>query len=101
MKKTDCDTKIPEIEKRFTDHAHDKYITIPKFNKLTTKNFEERLKQADLVTKTDFDTKLQSVNKKIISNKTKHLLVGKELKELKTFDLSYFRGKSHFEKDGT
>ena len=27
----------------------------------------------------------------------KHLLVEKESKRLKTFDLIYFRGKSHFE----
>ena len=39
--------------------------------------------------------------KLVTSNKTKHLLVKNELKKLKTFDLSYFRGKSHFEEDGT
>ena len=36
----------------------------------------------------------------IILNKTQHLLVEKELKKLKTFDLSYFIGNSHFEEDG-
>ena len=35
------------------------------------------------------------------SNKTKHLFVENELKKLKTFDSSYFIGKSHFEEDGT
>ena len=35
------------------------------------------------------------------SNKTKHLLIENELKILKTFDLSYFKGKGHFEEDGT
>ena len=35
-------------------------------------------------------------------NKTKNLLVENELKRLKTFDSSYFIGKSHFkEEDGT
>ena len=34
-KKTDYDTKIREIEKKVTDHDHDKYITTPEFNKLT------------------------------------------------------------------
>ena len=29
------------------------------------------------------------------------MLVENELKKLKTFDLSYFRGKSHFEEDRT
>ena len=28
-KKTDYDTKITEIEKKVTDHNHDKYITTP------------------------------------------------------------------------
>ena len=37
----------------------------------------------------------------MIANKTKHLLVENELKKLKTFDSIYFRGKSHFEEDGT
>ena len=53
------------------------------------------------MTKTDFDAKLSSLNIKITSNKSKHLLAENELKELKTFDSSYFIGKSHFEEDGT
>ena len=53
------------------------------------------------MTKTDFDAKLSSLNRKITANKTKHLLVENEFKKLKTFDSSYFRGKSHFEEDGT
>ena len=56
--------------------------------------------QANLITKTDFDAKLSSLNRKITSNKSKHLLVENELKKLKTFDLSYFIGKSHFDEDG-
>ena len=54
-----------------------------------------------MVTKTDFDAKLSSFNRKVTSNKTKHILVENELKKLKTFSLSYFIGKSHFEADGT
>ena len=53
------------------------------------------------MTKTDLDAKLSSLNRKITSNKTKHLLLENELNKLKTFDLSYFIGKSHFEEDGT
>ena len=53
------------------------------------------------MTKTEFDAKLSSFNRKITSNKTKHLLVENELNKLKTFDSSYFIGKSHFEEDGT
>ena len=41
------------------------------------------------------------VLKKITSSKAKHLLVENELKKLKTFDLNYFIGRSHFEEDGT
>ena len=33
------------------------------------------------------------------ANKTKHLLVENEFKKLKTFDSSYFRGKSLFEEE--
>ena len=56
--------------------------------------------QANLITKTDFDAKLESLNRKITSNKRKQLLVENELKKLKTFDSSCFIGKSHFEEDG-
>ena len=58
--------------------------------------FNERLAQANLVTKTDFDAKLSGLNKKITENKTKDLLVENELRKLKTFDSSYFRGKSWY-----
>ena len=69
------------------------------FNTLAANVFNARLAQANLVTKTDFDAKLSSLNRKITANKPKHLLVENELKKLKTFDSSYFRGKSHFEED--
>ena len=100
VKKTDYDTKIAEIEKKLTDHNHDKNITTPEFNTLAASVFNARLAQANLITKTDFDAKLSSLNRKITSNKSKHLLVENELKKLKTFDSSYFVGKSHFEEDG-
>ena len=54
-----------------------------------------------MITKTDFDGKLSSLNKKFTKNKSKHLLAENELKKLKTFDSSYFVGKSYFEEDGT
>ena len=63
--------------------------------------FNARLAIANLVTKTDFDAKLSTFNRKITENKTKHLLVQNELNKLKTFDLNYFIGKDHFEEDGT
>ena len=42
---------------------------------LTAENFAGRLKQAKLLNKTDFNIKLTSFNKRITSNKTKHLEV--------------------------
>ena len=101
LKKTNHDTKITEIEKKLTDHNHDKYITTPEFNTLAADVFNARLAQANLITKTDFDTKLPNLNSKVTANKTKHLLVENELKKLKTFDSSYFIDKRHFEEDGT
>ena len=43
---------------------------------------------------------LSSLNRKVTANKTAHLLVQKKLNKLKTFDSSYFIGKSYFEEDG-
>ena len=77
------------------------YITTLEINTLAADVFNARLAQANLITKTDFDAKLSSLNRKITQNKTKHLLVENELNKLKTFDSSYFIGKSHFEEDGT
>ena len=53
-----------------------------------------------MITKTYFDAKLSSLNKKITQNKTTHLLVEDELNKLKTFDSSYFIGKIRFDEDG-
>ena len=53
------------------------------------------------MTKTDFDAKLSSLNKKISSNKTKHLRAENESKMVKKFDSSYFIRKGHIEKDST
>ena len=62
-KKTEYNTKVSEIEKKVTDHDHDKYITTSEFNNLTAKSFAARLTQANLVRKTDFDTKLIRLKK--------------------------------------
>ena len=99
VKKTGYNSKITEIEKKITDHNH--YINTPEFNTLAADVFNARLAQGDLITKSDFDAKLSSLNKETTSNKTKHLLVENEFKKLKTFNSVYFRGKSHFEENGT
>ena len=41
-----------------------------------------------------------SLNRKTAANKSKYLFVENELNKYKTFDSSYFIGKSHFEEDG-
>ena len=52
VKKTDYNTKISDIEKKITDHSHDKYITTPEFNTLAADVFNARLAaQTDLIKK--------------------------------------------------
>ena len=59
-----------------------------------------RLAQANLIRKTHFDDRPSNLNKKITTNKAKHVLVKNEFKKPKTFDWSYFIGKNYFEEDG-
>ena len=72
---TDYDTKTSEIKKKVTDHDHDEYIITSEFNKLTAEHLAARLAQANLIKKTDFDNRLMRLNRKINSNKAKHVLV--------------------------
>ena len=51
VEKVDYDTKITETEKKLSDHNHDKYITISKFNTLAASVFNAILAKANLVTK--------------------------------------------------
>ena len=39
--------------KKITGHDHDKYIATPEFNQITAENFAARLKQGNLVSKSD------------------------------------------------
>ena len=96
LKKTEYNTKVAEIENKLNNHNHDKYIDTPEFNKLATDVFNAKLAQAILITKTNFDAKLSSLNRKITQNKTKYSLVENELDKLRTFDSGYF-----IEEDGT
>ena len=64
-------TKIREVENKIPNY--DKCMTTPEFDKLTAENFTTRLKQANLETESDFDKKITSFNRKIISNKKKYL----------------------------
>ena len=101
VKKTDYNTKVTEIENKLNNHNHDKYITTLEFNTLAADVFNERLARANLVAKIKFDNTVLSLNSKIAANKTKNESTENELKKLKTFHVSYFIGKSHFEEDGT
>ena len=87
-------TKISEVENKILDNS--KNITTQKLIKLTAKNFEARLKQANLVNKSDFDNKLTSFNKRITSHKTKHLQVQKKLNSLITKDYNFFLSRIYF-----
>ena len=51
---------------------------------------------SNLVKNTDFDTKFKKISDRVTKNKSKPLLVENELKNLKEFDLSYFRGEKYF-----
>ena len=71
VQKIHYNTKIYEIEKKITDHNHDKYITTTEANKFMTEMFNLRSKQANLaikqdtanfVKKTSFDIKLKDVS---------------------------------------
>ena len=74
---TVLNTKISWVENKIPNH--DKYITTPEYDKLAAENFTARIKQTNLLTKTDFDKNLTSFNRKITSNKTKYLEAYKKL----------------------
>ena len=63
--------KIAEIESKYVSHT----------------GFDSKLAQANVITKRNFDAKIIEIEDNI--------------NKLQTFDLSYFRGKSYFEEDGT
>ena len=75
VKKTDYGTQIIEIEKKLTDHNHDKYITTPEFNTLAADVFNARLARVNLVSKTNFDNTVSSLDSKIAVYKTKMSLL--------------------------
>ena len=69
VKKTDYNTKITDIENILNNHNHDKYIATSEFNTLAANVFNTRLAQANLITKTNFDAKLSSLNRKLLQIK--------------------------------
>ena len=73
--KKNYNTKVTEIENKLTNDNHDKHIDTQEFNKLAADVFNARVAQAKLITKTGFDAKLSSLNKKITSDKTNFYLL--------------------------
>ena len=70
MTTTILNEKIREAKKKILDNFE--YSTTQEFNKLTTDDLVARLKQDVLFKKTDFDSKLPRINKRITSNKAKN-----------------------------
>ena len=81
-------TKISEVENKIPDNS--KRITGQEFNKLTVENFAARLKEVDLMNKTNFDNKLTSFKKRITSNNTKYLEIQEKLKDYKQKIIIFF-----------
>ena len=80
VKKTDYNTKDTEIENKLNNHNHDKCITTPELNTLAADVFNARLSQANLVTKTNFDNTVSSLDSKNAKNKPKKSLLKTNLK---------------------
>ena len=70
IKKSDYDTKITEIESKYVSNT----------------GFDLKLARANVITKRNFDAKIVKLENNI--------------KNLQTFDLNSFRGKSHFQEHG-
>ena len=86
---TVLNTEISEFANKIPDHS--KYTR--EFNKLIAELFATRLKQTNLVNKTDFYNKLTSFNKKITSNKTKYVETEKKLNSLTKRNYNFFSGR--------
>ena len=82
--------KLLKLKRNLLTEAynHDKYITTPEFNTLAANVFNAGLAQENLVTMTNFDNKISSLDSKIAANKTKNESIGNETKKLETLDLS-------------
>ena len=94
MTPTVLNTKISEVENKIPDYA--KYIANQELHKSTAENFAARLTQANSVSKTDFDNKLISFNRKVTSNKRKYLEVLIKLNNLTTKYCNFLLGRMYF-----
>ena len=82
-----------------------KYFTTTDYNKFTNEKFDVKMKQKQLIYKSDTSEFLDNsdLNKKIATLETKAELKLEQDKIIKpqAFYSSYFCGKSYFEDDGT
>ena len=96
-KKTDYDAKILDIESKF--------FTTADYNRFTNQTLNAKVKQKRLVDKCPIAGFINNadLDKKAATLATKADLKAEQDKiiKLQAFDSSYFRGKSHFEDDGT
>ena len=74
VKKKDYDAKIKDIE--------GKHFTTANYKELISDILNEKIKQKQLVNKSDIYKKLINIKKKITSNKAKHIKVDKRLSDL-------------------
>ena len=72
-------------------------LVVQEFNKFTAENLAARLKEANLLNKTDFDNKLTSLNKRITLNKIKHFEYQKKLNSLVTKDYNFFSDRTYLQ----
>ena len=72
-------------------------LVVQEFNKFTAENLAARLKEANLLNKTDFDNKLTSLNKRITLNKIKHFEYQKKLNSLVTKDCNFFLDRTYLQ----
>ena len=112
--KTELENKTPDISGLASKILVEKVESeIPDISNLATTSaltvVENKIPSlSNLVKKTDYDTKIEeienrmiSLNKKVVSNKTKDKSIENKLKKLKTFYLIYFHGKNYFDEDGS
>ena len=66
---------MTETEKKLTDYDHDKHVATSELNTLAANVFNARLAEANQITKTDFDAKLLSLNRKLLQINQKTCLL--------------------------
>ena len=75
--------KVTEVENELNNHNHDKYIDTEEFNKLAADVFNARLARANIVAKTEFDSKLSNLNRYLLKIKQIIYLFKMNLKNCK------------------